>query len=108
MQQGTESKKRRWDVGMSTLSNNEAVKRQPVVTTLITNCLKTARATEGMKAGNDSPHVSKKIGLICAARCLKVLLKWALTQTGVWAKNCTKGYTSTDQTVREITALQLV
>lgn len=44
---------------MSSLSNDEAVKRQLVVTTVI-NCLETARVTEGMEAGDDSPHISFK------------------------------------------------
>lgn len=97
---------------MSSLSNDEAVKRQLVVTTVI-NCLETARVTEGMEAGDDSPHISlkKKKGLICAAyrlrNGLKVLLKWALTQTGVRAKTCTMSYMSVLQTVRETTALEL-
>lgn len=45
---------------MSSLSNDEAVKRQLVVTSLIINRLETSRVTEGMEAGDDSPHVSKK------------------------------------------------
>lgn len=95
---------------MSSLSNNEEVKRQLVVTTLIKNCLETVRVTEGMEAGNDSPHISLKNGLICAASCLrnglKVLLKWALTQTGARAKNCSRSCTNADQTIRA-TAVRL-
>lgn len=45
---------------MSSLSNDEAVKRQLVVTTLIINRLETARVTEGMEAGDDSLHISLK------------------------------------------------
>lgn len=112
MQQGAERRRRRWDVGMPSLSSDEAVKRQLVVTALIIKCLETARVTEGMEAGEDSPHVSTKNGLICAAKRLrnglKVLLEWALTQTGVRAKNSTRSFMSTDQTVRGTAALELV
>lgn len=46
---------------MSSLCNDEAVKRQLVVTASITNRLETAGVTEGTEAGNDSPHVSKEM-----------------------------------------------